>query len=235
MAELRRFLVRQLAFLLPLGAALFALEHYTDVDFMLARLFYSPELGAFPLKSLPLLSFWGHEVARDAVIVFSLCLAYRAWRTRDARLGVTVLAMALASLAVSSLKAASAHSCPWELSAFGGDAAFFRLLDAVPLFAGSGRCFPGGHASGGFTLMALYFYWRGSHPARARFALAAGLVAGGLMGLVQMARGAHFLSHNLFSAYVVWCVVVAVFAVYEGWCLQRAAAAARRRQEIQIA
>lgn len=227
--------MRQCALLLPLGAALFALERYSGVDFMLARLFYSPELGAFPLKSLPLLSFWGHEVARDAVIAFALYLAFRAWRTRDARLGVTVLAMALASLAVSLLKAASAHSCPWELSEFGGDAAFFRLLDAVPLLSGSGRCFPGGHASGGFTLMALYFYWRGSHPARARLALAAGLMVGGLMGLVQMARGAHFLSHNLFSAYVVWCVSVAVFAVYDGWCLQRSEAAARRRQEIQIA
>ncbi|MNW19852.1 hypothetical protein D3C71_2200080 [compost metagenome] len=44
------------------------------------------------------------------------------------------------------------------------------------------------------------------------------------MGLGQMARGAHFLSHNLWSGWVVWLVAVLLFAAFD---LGRAASTAK--------
>jgi len=44
----------------------------------------------------------------------------------------------------------------------------------------------------------------------ARWILAVGMVLGSVMSLVQMVRGAHFLSHNLWSLWLVWvtCFVI---------------------------
>jgi len=41
---------------------------------------------------------------------------------------------------------------------------------------------------------------------------AAALAAGLVLGLAQQARGAHFMSHTLWSGWVCWCVAWAVDA-----------------------
>src|SRR5690606_16500174 len=80
--------------------------------------------------------------------------------------------------------------------------------------AGPGLCWPGGHASGGFALAAAYFVLRDSRPHSARWMLAIGLLFGCVMSIVQMVRGAHFLSHNLWSLWLVWatCFVIDVLS-----------------------
>ena len=51
---------------------------------------------------------------------------------------------------------------------------------------------------------------RESKPKWARLILLFSLVMGAVMSAVQMARGAHFLSHNLWSVWLVWatCFVI---------------------------
>ena len=97
--------------------------------------------------------------------------------------------------------------CPYELQQFGGQAVYQRILAmADPANAGltCGRCFPGGHASGGFALTMIFFCipsrrWRWG-------ALALALVYAWIMGLYQMLRGDHFLSHTLMSMVLAWQV-----------------------------
>ncbi|QJW84804.1 hypothetical protein HK414_17725 [Ramlibacter terrae] len=77
---------------------------------------------------------------------------------------------------------------------------------------GPGRCFPAGHASSGFALFGGYFAWRGV-DARTAHRWLAGAGAGGLvLGLAQQWRGAHFMSHTLWTAVVCWWVAAAVDA-----------------------
>ncbi len=205
----------QLASAVGLAVVFLVLEYDTRLDDAITRLFYSDALQAFPLQNSAWLDWLNHRLAKYAIAASVLWLLYSSLRRRDSRRAFTAGMMMLATAAVSSLKARSTHSCPWDMAAYGGSAEHFPTLAATPLNAGPGHCFPGGHASAGFALMALYFYWQPSHPGRARMALWGGVLAGMLMGMGQVARGAHFLSHNLWSGWVVWLVCVLGFALFD--------------------
>ena len=87
---------------------------------------------------------------------------------------------------------------------------------------GSGRCFPAGHASAGFGFVAGYFAFARDAPRVARAWLVAALLAGLIFGLAQQVRGAHFMSHTLWTAWLCWCVglaadrLVAAYALWTG-------------------
>lgn len=110
-----------------------------------------------------------------------------------------------AALAVAGMKSVSGTSCPWDLSAFGGaigaSSHWFGFFTAD---GGSGHCFPAGHASAGFAFVGGYFAFREPHPRLARAWLAAAGASGLVLGLAQQWRGAHFMSHTLWSAALCW-------------------------------
>ena len=205
----------QLLWLALSGAAFWWLEQHSGLDMRLAQAFFDPVGQRFPLKDSLLLEWLNHRLLKYALIAGCGWLALRAVRRRDARLGCAVVAMLLATLAVSWLKAHSLHSCPWDLQPFGGTAEMFGLFGPVAAIPGPGHCFPGGHASSGFAVMALFFHAWPDNRRRAWGWLAGGAALGLLMGLGQMLRGAHFLSHNLWSAWVVWLVAVLLFAAFD--------------------
>jgi membrane-associated PAP2 superfamily phosphatase len=68
------------------------------------------------------------------------------------------------------------------------------------------HCFPAAHASSGYALAALYFLLRERNRRAARLGLALGLGMGVVFGLAQQSRGAHFVSHDIWSAMLVWTV-----------------------------
>jgi membrane-associated PAP2 superfamily phosphatase len=86
-----------------------------------------------------------------------------------------------------------------------------HLFAARPTELREAQCFPAAHASSGYALMALYFvaYERG--PKLARLGLAAGLVLGLVFGIAQQARGAHFVSHDLWSAFLAWIISLTLY------------------------
>jgi membrane-associated PAP2 superfamily phosphatase len=68
---------------------------------------------------------------------------------------------------------------------------------------GPGHCFPAGHASAGFAWLVGYFAWpQGSAVAR-RWLIGA-LIAGLTLGVAQQLRGAHFMSHTLWTSWICW-------------------------------
>ena len=60
--------------------------------------------------------------------------------------------------------------------------------------------------------MCFYFLWRGRRPRAARGALLAAVLIGTLFSIGQQARGAHFVSHDLAGAALVWFVQLALYA-----------------------
>ena len=86
------------------------------------------------------------------------------------------------------------------------------LRDYVGLFATRphgmprGVCFPAGHSSAGFAWVSLYFFALPVRPAWRWRGLAVGLVAGCVFGAAQQLRGAHFLSHDLWTLATCWTV-----------------------------
>jgi membrane-associated PAP2 superfamily phosphatase len=199
-------------------AALFAM---TDLDRAIARSWaFDPILGAFPARGARWSTNLLHDGGRHLVwaIWFATVGTYLAsfvavgWRVYRRPALFAFVAIGLATLTVNLLKAISNVDCPWDLADFGG------ALPYVPFFAGRpgglphAACFPGSHSSSGFALVAFYFAlnerWRGASVV----ALLSALAVGTVFAFGQEARGAHFLSHDLWSAFIVWFVELALYS-----------------------
>ncbi len=179
----------------------------------------------FVLREAWITTQWAHVWLKDLLLLLSVGLlvmfGLSYWRARwhDWRqpCGFLLLAILLSSGAVGLLKSFSPHACPWDIQAYGGQDVYMPLFSTWQQTK-LGKCFPAGHATTGFSLMAIYLLTR-----RAGFRYAYGywwaaFVLGFGFGWVQMMRGAHFLSHTLWSAWWVWLVELLVFAVWLGLC-----------------
>lgn len=149
-----------------------------------------------------------------------LCLAV-AWpvgplrRLPFARRLQLALSGLLATGTVALLKAGSHTSCPWDLAAFGGVARHqSHWLGWLQGDGGAGRCFPAGHASAGFASVAGWFALRRDLPRLAAGWLGAATGAGLVLGLAQQLRGAHFMSHTLWTAWICAATGWAVDAAF---------------------
>lgn len=183
----------------------------TSIDLALARMAYDPLLGTFPLREHLLTTRIAHDgVKVAAAVVFGWILA-SIWRpigllSRLDRPRRVYLFVAVASclVVVAALKRGSALHCPWGLLEFGGSHPYLRLFGPVPPGWQRGSCFPAGHALSAFAYIGGYFAWRDVDRRIARAWLIAVLVAGAAAGVSQQLRGAHFLSHTLWTAWLTW-------------------------------
>lgn len=194
----------------------------SGLDLPLASLY--GDGGGFAWRDAWLTSTVLHDGARWLAWALLLLLAWDATRGRptgpNRRERLYWLAATVACLVlVPALKRFTSTSCPWDLSPFGGAVPYvphwwFRVVDGGP-----GHCFPSGHAVTAFAFSGVYFLWREHRPQRARVALAAVWLLGLVFGWAQMARGAHFLSHTLWTAWNCWAICT-VAAWMPGWTAQ---------------
>jgi membrane-associated PAP2 superfamily phosphatase len=194
-----------------LGLVALLLWEWSGLDLALTRAYGTH--GGFPGRDAWLTRTLLHDGGR--ALAYAVMAAWLAtlWLDRGADrlrrlrwIGVALLCLLL----VPTLKQFAASSCPWELQEFGG-----RVATYVPHWrlgvhdGGPGHCFPSGHAVAAFAFFAIYFDLRGQRPRAARWWLAGVCVTGLLFGWAQLARGAHFASHTLWSAWLCWAVCVA--------------------------
>jgi len=144
---------------------------------------------------------WVLELALLAAIVWPWGSLKTLPMLRRAQLAFTTLA---ALALISSLKHYSHTSCPWELAQFGGTASHVSHWDWGVSDGGHGGCFPAGHASAGFAFIGGFFAFRQTRPGTAWRWLAGAMAAGFILGLAQQVRGAHYMSHTLWTAWFCW-------------------------------
>ena len=181
----------------------------SGLDLPLARLAGTPV--GFPWREHWFLVHVVHEGARTLswLLLIALAIAIR-WplgflRRLPVRERVQLALGVLAGvLLVSLVKQASATSCPWDLKAFGGMAQYVSHWSWGLRDGGPGGCFPAGHASAGFAFVSGWFALRRRLPRLAGRWLACALVAGLVLGLGQQLRGAHYMSHTLWTAWLCW-------------------------------
>lgn len=197
---------RDIAITLALLAALLWWEA-SGLDLVLASSYGNA--SGFALRS----AWWTRDLLHDGgrwlsglALAASAVWAWRGERTQRPR-RLAWFGLVLAGLiAVPLLKRFSATSCPWDLSGFGGTATYVPHWLVTVLDGGPGHCFPSGHAVAAFAFLPLYFHWRGRRPRIALAVLAGVLTLGTLFGWAQLARGAHFPSHTLWSAWLCWVI-----------------------------
>jgi len=183
-----------------------------DADRNLANaFFYDAGTGGWIGAHTEWAETWIHTGGRDFVRAIALGTAvaltgsYFVDRLRPLRRETAFLALAivLSTGLVGLLKHLTNVDCPWNLAGYGGANPYVMLFGDRPDVLPTAACFPGAHSSSGFALVCFYFVLRS--PWRWA-ALTAGLAFGALFAFGQEARGAHFLSHDLTSAALVWGV-----------------------------
>jgi membrane-associated PAP2 superfamily phosphatase len=132
----------------------------------------------------------------------------RSWRRPALYFAVSVI---LSVGSVGALKTVTNKDCPRDLSEFGGEHTYVPLFAHRPAELKNARCFPAAHASAGYALLALYFMFRERNRRWGRIGLAIGLLTGVIFGISQQSRGAHFVSHDLWSAFIVWTVALSTY------------------------
>lgn len=221
-----RFLRRawlSLLWLLPLPL----LVEYSGLDVRLENYYFDAATQSFPWRGVWWFNAFLHDGLRTALIFFTVAMtglllasmvapgylpsATASRWCRPRVLAYLLAGMLLGPLLIGLLKQVFMRPCPWDLQLYGGHAPYTALL-TPPLFSwhDAGRCFPAAHASGGFSLLAFVPLLAG----RRRVAMTVvALAAGTVLGWTRMMQGAHFLSHNLWSAWLCWAVTLVCYAL----------------------
>lgn len=224
------------AVLLVAALPIFWIGLATDIDLALADSMYDAGAHAFPWRHAWLTDTFSHSLLKAILTLaaawFIAAAAWDSWRPRadrDAldrlRLRVVGLSALLVPLVISMLKQVSVAHCPWDLARYGGYAPYVRLFDTLPSGVHAGHCLPAGHASSALWLVSLCVYWLPRRPQGARRVALAALLLGGTVGWLQQLRGAHFLTHTLWS---IWLACAVVLVVTVGLQLPWRRQAARR-------
>lgn len=206
--ELRRDVLLLVVALLALavwewsGADLWLIRHYGTSD-------------GFALRNHPLFSKVLHDGGRLLAWCMIALLAWDAWVLRwtgpSRRLRwLTITLVLLATVVISQFKQWSATSCPWEMLEFGGHWPYVPHWLLQVSDGGPGHCFPSGHASAAFAFLVAWAVWRPFNALVARRMLVLVLAVGGLFAWVQMARGAHYMSHSMWTAWLCWVMALIV-------------------------
>ena len=154
-----------------------------------------------------------HEGGRRFSWVIILSLGFGVWwpfgilrkLSFSKRLQLAVTSLIAVSVVVA-LKSISTTNCPWDLQMFGGVSQYVSHWLSWGVAEGrSGHCFPAGHASAGFAFLSGIYVFS-EWPRIAKWWLITAITAGFILGLAQQIRGAHFMSHTLWTAWICWLV-----------------------------
>ena len=206
-----------LAVLALLGAGT-ALFWATGLDLWASASFNSP-CCAWPLAERQPWSFIyrygvfaGVLLAAAALVVLTLSYWYPArllhWR-RPALFLALVVAVGPGLLVNVVFKDHYGRPRPREVVELGGQERFLPVL--VPGSDRQAKSFPCGHCSMGFYLSVPWLVLKRRRPRAAAGFLAAGLVAGGLLGVARMMAGGHFFSDVLWAGGLTWLTAIALY------------------------
>lgn len=117
-----------------------------------------------------------------------------------------VFAFSLSTGVIHYLKGHTSVYCPVETTQYAGKIEhkeWFQNFDLLKV-AGDGRCWPGGHASGGFTMLALYFVARRYRWRHSKALMHGALALGFVYGTTRVLQGWHYMSHTFWAGIFVW-------------------------------
>ena len=122
---------------------------------------------------------------------------------------LVVLSAIFIPVTIGSLKKATNMPCPKNEIHYGGVYPFSKVWEHYPKEfkqPSSIKCFPAGHASGGFALLSLFFLFK--RRRNKILALVVALTVGWSMGLYKMLIGDHFFSHTFITMVIAWLIIL---------------------------
>jgi len=195
-----------------------ALFELTSLDILVQEKFFILNTNSWILnRDEAILKFIFYDGIKKLLIIFALVLLFSLIFFRKKELIknykegliIVILASIIVPLAIGSLKAVSNTPCPKNIEYFGGDYPNIKVFDSYPkefIQNSKIKCWPAGHASGGFALMALFFLFK--KRKNQIIALIFALSIGWSMGTYKMLIGDHFLSHTIITMIIAWLIIL---------------------------
>lgn len=127
---------------------------------------------------------------------------------------VVLFASICVPLVVGSLKAVTNMPCPKNTQYFYGKYPNVNIFEHYPKSFQKRcphckiKCWPAGHASGGFALLSLFFLFKSKRNKKRAVIVA--LIIGFSMGTYKMLIGDHFLSHTLITLLLAWLIILII-------------------------
>jgi len=160
-----------------------------------------------------------YDCIKSLIVVFFLTILISVTCFRKSKLVqnhsegliILILSVLLIPLLVGTLKATTNMPCPKNLEHYGGSYPTISLLESYPkefYQPNKVKCYPAGHASGGFALLSLVFLF--NNKKHKVLAVSAGMSLGWAMGLYKMVIGDHFLGHTVVTMLLSWFIALLI-------------------------
>lgn len=214
--------------LILIGAILFF--GLSGADIWVQSHFYNPQTHQWIVDTnngvLKFIFYDGIKRLLIIIAILFLCVLIIGWKKRwmqPYRRGfiIVILSSIIVPVAVGSLKAVTNMPCPKNVETFGGaypHTCVWEKYAAKECHLEKQKCWPAGHASGGFALLSLIFLF---HSRRNK--IVSGVVAmviGWSMGSYKMLIGDHFLSHTVITMILAWLLILLIVRGLD-WFIQR--------------
>jgi membrane-associated PAP2 superfamily phosphatase len=217
---MQKNLTKQIVITVMLLIAVIALFQFSDLDIFVQNFFYNFESKVWLIdKDEPILKFFLYDGMKIFLILIAVAILFSLVFLRKKRLIqeykkgliIVLLSAIFVPLMIGSLKAISNTPCPCNIVNFNGVYPDIKVFDSYPkdfIQPSKAKCWPAGHASGGFALMALFFLFK--TPKNQKRALIGALIVGWSMGSYKMLLGDHFLSHTLITMIMAWLIILII-------------------------
>jgi|FLOH01.1.fsa_nt_gi membrane-associated PAP2 superfamily phosphatase len=191
---------------------------FTDMDIFLQDYLYNFESGKWIIDSKePISKFLLYDGIRVLyVVLLLLALGVRIFLRKKTFLQpfkqgllIVCISLVLIPAVVNIAKVTTNIPCPKDLIHYDGDYPPISLFDSYPENfeqENNIRCYPAGHASGGFALMSLFFLFN-SRRAQT-IALASSMTLAWTVGFYKIGMGDHFLSHTITTMLLAWLLIL---------------------------
>ena len=124
---------------------------------------------------------------------------------------LVILSAILVPVIVGGLKKSTNMPCPKNEIHYGGNMIktsiwqrYTKPYSSMPKIA----CWPAGHASGGFSLLSLFFLFKTKR--KKYIAIITVLIIAWSMGIYKMLIGDHFLSHTIITMLISWLIILTI-------------------------
>lgn len=211
---------KQIAITILLLVFVISFFQLTDSDIYIQSFFYNFESKTWLIdKNEPILKFFLYDGLKNLLLLFggliflSLIFLRKKSFIQEYKKGliIVLLSAIFVPLIIGSLKAISNTPCPCNIVYFNGTYPDIKVFDSYPkefIQTSKAKCWPAGHASGGFALMALFFLFK--KPVNQKLALSGALIVGWSMGTYKMLLGDHFLSHTIITMLMAWLIILII-------------------------
>lgn len=200
--------------------AVIVLFENTEFDIFIQNYLYNFDTSTWIInRDEPILKFLLYDGIKKVLIFFTVLIIISLIFLRKNKtiieykkgLLIVLFSAIIVPITIGSLKAVSNTPCPKNIEVFGGEYPNIKVFESYPsdfIQENKVKCWPAGHASGGFALLSLFFLLKTKR--NKILIISSSFIIAWSMGLYKMLIGDHYLSHTIITMLIAWLEILII-------------------------